>query len=349
MTERVTRGSAPAGPRAATRPDTGSHPVLDLLHTRAAEQSKPGQRSDGHRLALVIEGGGMRGVVSSAMTAVLERRGLTDCFDLVVGTSAGALNGAAFVAGVAQGCRDAYSAAFNGRQFVNPYRLLAGRAVTDVAACLDYASDTLDRQRHERAVRSPIDLHCVAVDVTTAEPVDLTGFDSPADLRGALLASSRIPLIGGPPAEFRGRRWLDGGLAEAIPLHTAIANGATHALVLQTRPKGAGRTSPSPVIDRLIARELGGLNPALVALYAHRADGYEEADDEISRATDRPGPTGPYVYGIRMAAGSPVIGQLERNPATLRSAAAIASEQAKRVLSPTSQLRPANWPKNKCS
>lgn len=275
----------------------------------------------------------MRGVVSAAMTAVLERRGFTTGFDLVVGTSAGALNGAAFVAGVAQGCAGAYSTAFNRRRFVNPYRLLAGRAATDVAACLDYASDALDAQRHERAARSSIELHCVAVDVATAAPVDLTVFDSAADLRGALLASSRIPLIGGPPAEFRGRRWLDGGLAEAIPLHTAITNGATHALVLQTRPECACRTSPSPIIGRLITRELVRINPALAMLYADRATGYEQTVDEIARATQRPSSAGPYVCGVRMPSGSPVVGQLERNPAILRSAATAAADHFARVLS----------------
>src|SRR4051812_49942749 len=70
------------------------HPILALLAARAR-----GARDDGATLALVIEGGGMRGVVSSAMAAALEGRGLTPCFDLVVGTSAGALNAAALLAG----------------------------------------------------------------------------------------------------------------------------------------------------------------------------------------------------------------------------------------------------------
>ena len=58
--------------------------------------------ADPHRVALVLEGGGMRGVVSAGMTAALERLGLTPCFDLVVGASAGAINGAALLSGAAQ-------------------------------------------------------------------------------------------------------------------------------------------------------------------------------------------------------------------------------------------------------
>lgn len=51
----------------------------------------------------------MRGVVSAAMAGAIEELGLTDCFDLVVGTSAGALNGAALLAGVANGCAHEYA------------------------------------------------------------------------------------------------------------------------------------------------------------------------------------------------------------------------------------------------
>ena len=59
-----------------------SHPVAEVLLERLEAGSQPGARRDGHRVALVLEGGGMRGVVSAAMTAALERHGLTPCFDL---------------------------------------------------------------------------------------------------------------------------------------------------------------------------------------------------------------------------------------------------------------------------
>src|SRR5215203_6183383 len=62
------------------------HPVAELIRARAAGRSQPGAREDPHRVALVLEGGGMRGVVSAAMTAALERMQLTRCFDLVVGS-----------------------------------------------------------------------------------------------------------------------------------------------------------------------------------------------------------------------------------------------------------------------
>src|ERR1700733_7889133 len=124
------------------------HPVLDLLARRAEHAYQAGSSPDGARLALAIEGGGMRGVVSAGMTAAVEQLGLTACFDLVVGTSAGALNGAGLLAGVADACCNAYHAVFTTRQFINPYRLLIGRAAVDVAFTLDHADETLDAARH---------------------------------------------------------------------------------------------------------------------------------------------------------------------------------------------------------
>ena len=97
-------GPGPAALIMAAAPVVTDHPVLEVLRERRRAGSRPGERADPHRVALVAEGGGMRGVVSSAMTAALEQAGLTDALDLVVGASAGALNGAALVSGVAAGC-----------------------------------------------------------------------------------------------------------------------------------------------------------------------------------------------------------------------------------------------------
>jgi predicted patatin/cPLA2 family phospholipase len=303
------------------------HPVVEALHGRA----------DGARLALVIEGGGMRGVVSAGMTAAIERLGLTERFDLVVGASAGALNGAALLAGVARGCAAAYHGAFAGsKAFINPVRLLLGRPAIDVRVVLDHAGEGLDAERHERTVASPIPLHCVAVDVETAEVRTFTGMRTREALFDALLASSRMPWVGGAPMEIAGRRYLDGGLAAAIPLAAALEAGATHALVLQTRPEGVPRSSGSALADRLIERHLRRLNPALVDLYRARVSDYERVVGDIARRSQSPGTEPPYVLGLRPPAGTPVISQLERDAPRLAEAAADAERLADSALRPRS-------------
>jgi predicted patatin/cPLA2 family phospholipase len=301
-------------------PET-EHPVVELLRERLERGSTPDARQDPHRLALVLEGGGMRGVVSAGMTAALERLGLTSCFDMVVGASAGAINGAALLAGVAGEGAATYCGPLASRSFVNPARVLRGRPVIDVNYILRYASAGLDAARHDRVLASPIPLHCVAVDVDTAQPVVLSGMRTKRELWDALLASSRMPWAGGPPVEIDGSRYLDGGIGSAIPIAEALAAGATHVLALQTRPHGVPRKSTSRLADRLIERHLRTLNPGLVALYRERVPSYERVVVDIAQRTlDGGGP--PYVLGLRPPLGTPVVGQLERRSAVLSVAAA---------------------------
>jgi predicted patatin/cPLA2 family phospholipase len=317
------------------------HPVLEVLRDRADSGSAPGARRDPHRVALVVEGGGMRGVVSAGMTAALERLGLTACFDLVVGASAGAINGAALIAGVAREGAATYHGPLASRSFVNPARVLRGRPVIDVNYILTYASAGLDMARHDRVVASPVALHCVAVSVETAQPVVFSGMRTKQELWDALLASSRMPWAGGAPIQIGARRFLDGGLASPIPVAEAIAAGATHVLALQTRPHGVPRKSASRIGDRLIERHLRRLNPALVTLYRERIACYERVVQDITERSVDVGAGPPHVLGVRPPAGTTVVGQLERRSAILAAAAADAERLVEQALRPALDGRPA--------
>jgi len=66
-----------------------THPVLAALR----------RRSDGTRVALVVEGGGMRGAVSGGMALALHELGLAGAFDAAYGSSAGTLNAMWLVSG----------------------------------------------------------------------------------------------------------------------------------------------------------------------------------------------------------------------------------------------------------
>jgi predicted acylesterase/phospholipase RssA len=199
----------------------------------------------------------------------------------------------------------------------------------------------LDPRGAERVVGAPIALHCVAVEVESARPVVLHGMRTPRELWDAILASSRMPWAGGPPIEIDGRRYLDGGMASPIPVAEALAAGATHVLALQTRPHGVPRRSASRIGDRLIERHLAQLNPALVRLYRDRIAAYEVLVAEIARRSADPGAGPPHVLGVRPAAGTSCVGQLERRPAILGAAAADAERLVEQALS-AGAFRPAN-------
>ncbi|MGZ4274647.1 MAG: patatin-like phospholipase family protein [Solirubrobacteraceae bacterium] len=299
--------------------DHRNHPVVQAIRRRRDEGSKPGERTDGRRIALVIEGGGMRGVVSAGMTTAIEKLGLRDAFDEVHGASAGAFNGAFFIAGQAAYLTALYPHGFGDPSFVNLRdTLLRRRAIFD----MDYVIGEV--WRHQRPLRvdtildSGIELHCTATDVDSARIVDLTDLHDGDEIRCAMRASGRLPWLAGPPVWFRGRRWLDAILAEAIPVHAAQTT-ATDMLVLQTRPHGVQHTPLSSAVARLTDGYLAKLNPALVQLRLNRSERYDQLSAELAAQAADPAAQ-PAVCVIRPPADALLIGQMENRASALSTA-----------------------------
>lgn len=292
--------------------------VATLVRRRLA-----GDRRDDATLALVVEGGGMRGVLSASMAAVLEQAGVTACVDLVVGTSAGAVNAAAVAAGAAEAMAASYADVFSAREYADARRLLRGRPAVDTGRIVGATDDLLDLAT--RALAGGVRLAAVATDVATAEPVALEEA-SPASLLTALQASGTLPLVGGPPVPLHGRLWLDGGIAAAVPLAQARDLGATHAIVLTTRPAG---TAPAwGWSDALVERYLRRLNPDLAVAYRERPERY--AAERAAIATGRH--LGVATLALAPGAHDPIPSRMERDPDLLRIAAAAAAETARRAL-----------------
>jgi predicted patatin/cPLA2 family phospholipase len=300
--------------------DQRGNAVIQTLLRRRDEGAGPGARSDGRRVALVIEGGGLRGVVSAGMTAAIEQLGLCDAFDEVHGSSAGAFNAAFFLAGQAAYLTTLYQHGFGDPRFVSMARALRGGPFFDMDHVIDHVW-TRERPLRFDVVRSSgIDLHCTATDADTATIVDLTDLDTDEEIRCALRASGRLPWLAGPPVHFRGMRLLDATLAEAIPVHAAITT-ATDMLVLQTRPHGVAHAPLSSLVARLTDNYLLRINPALVELRRTRSPRYDALTAELAAQSADPNHV-PAVCVIRPPAGAVLAGQLEHRSSVLLRAGA---------------------------
>jgi predicted patatin/cPLA2 family phospholipase len=308
-------------------PEAGPHPVVQVLLDRARTGSKPGARDDPHRVALVVEGGAMRGVVSGGMAAGLEALGLRDAFDVVYGASAGACAGAYFLAGQARAGARLYYEAVNNRRFINLLRGLQRRAIVNLDFLFD---EVLTRQLpldFEALQQSGIELVVLASHVDSPEDspvhiegVRLSGFQDAADLLGALHASSRMPVVGGAPFLYRGMRFWDAAVIQPVPIQAALADGCTHVLVLLTLPRGT-RPGEMGLLDRLlVAPRVATASPGLAQLYRTRSERYREACRLIfERSASHDGP--PYVEGISADASTPLIGRTELRAPRLIAAA----------------------------
>ena len=78
---------------------TTNHPVIAAVVDRWRSQSKIGNRCshDHMKIALCIEGGGMRGCVAAGSAAAINFLGLNDAIDVVYGSSVGSMIGCYFV------------------------------------------------------------------------------------------------------------------------------------------------------------------------------------------------------------------------------------------------------------
>ncbi|HET6870298.1 MAG TPA: patatin-like phospholipase family protein [Solirubrobacteraceae bacterium] len=308
----------PFRPASVVTADERSHPVVQTLQRRRQEGSRPGARTDGRRIALVIEGGGMRGVVSAGMTAAIEQLGLTDAFDEVHGASAGAFNAAFLLAGQAAYLATLYQYGFGDPRFVSYVRALRGGPTFDLDHVINHVWTRERPLRFDAIQSSGIELHCTATDADRATIVDLAELNSQEEICCALRASGRLPWLAGGPVTFRGMRLLDATLAEAIPVHVARST-ATDLLVLQTRPQGMPHRPLSSLVARLTDRYLQKINPALVELRETRSPRYDELTAELTQQAADPNHT-PAVCVIRPASDSTVISQLEHRALMLQRA-----------------------------
>jgi len=248
------------------------HEVVRVVGERSGAGSLPGERRDGFRVALAIEGGAMRGTISAGMALALDELGLVSAFDAIYGASAGAISGA-WLLSRPQGLRGWTEPAY-ARAFIRRSGLLRGRPVADVRALIEELYQTTFPMDFAAVLASPVEFHPLATDAVTGQSTDLRALcGTPAELRLALRASAALPLLAGPPVELDGRRFYDAGLSESIPYRTALAQGATHVLVLRSRrdpvtvadARGPARSA------RVIARTtLRRESPALRATFLGR-------------------------------------------------------------------------------
>jgi predicted acylesterase/phospholipase RssA len=211
------------------------HEVLRVIDERVRSGSKPGDRTDQYRIALSIEGGGMRGTVSAGMALALHELGVVPALDAVYGSSAGAITGAWLLSSTPEGLRG-WADPDYARTLIRWSALLRGRPVVDVRTLVEVVYQTDFPMDFDSVLASPVEYHPLGTDAETGESTDLRPLiDSPAELRLALRASASLPFLAGPPVELRGRRFYDAGVAESIPFRTPLAQAATHVLVLRSR------------------------------------------------------------------------------------------------------------------
>jgi predicted patatin/cPLA2 family phospholipase len=288
--------------------------IRHLLYARVRRGSRA-PHGDGARVALCVEGGAMRGVVSAGMVSALESLGLTGAFDAVYGSSAGAINAAYFLAGQARLGTTIYYEDINNHRFIDLRRALAGRPIVNLGYLMDEIVATRKPLDVSAVVSAPSPLTVMATDTASGAAFAFRYIRSVDELRAALRAGATMPVVAGPPFRYSGGAFLDASLSEPIPITTAEADGCTHILALLTRPDMM-RARPSAFDRWFVGPRLRRTSPALADRYLTRAVPYAQVMDSIDRGT---GPAGrARVHGLRT---DTFVRKLERDARLLRAGA----------------------------
>jgi NTE family protein len=227
----------------------------NLRHFRKAR----GPRA--RRVAFVFQGGGSLAAAQVGTVRALAAAGLRP--DLVIGSSAGALNAVAFAADPSQAGADAVEAV---------WRSLARRQVAPFSARALLAAVTrrgagLVSQSALRALLAglpvprtldgtSIPAHVVATELASGAPVVI----SDGETVPALLASCAFPGLYAP-VELAGRQLVDGGVSADVPVLQAEALGAsiTYVLPAATYALPLLPSGPLPLATRALSQVLSAV------------------------------------------------------------------------------------------
>ncbi|HON58048.1 MAG TPA: patatin family protein [Smithella sp.] len=189
-----------------------------------------------NKKALVVEGGGMRGVFAAGVLNAFGSAGF-DPFDLYLGVSAGACNLASHLAGQNDRNFDIIERYSIDGRFINWKRFLRGGHLMD----LDWLWDITIREYRLDLKKIFEKLHrqnkicvIVATSVATGKAVYLEPDEE--TLEYYLKVSSSLPFFYRRFLEVHSEKMTDGGVADSLPVREAIRRGATEITVIRTRP-----------------------------------------------------------------------------------------------------------------
>jgi len=229
------------------------------------------------QVGLVLEGGAMRGLFTAGVLDVLMENGIV--FGGVVGVSAGACFGCNYKS------RQPGRVIRYNKRFARDPRYCSWRSLVTTGDLfggefcyreLPNVLDPFDRAAYEA---NPCAFHLSVTDCETGKAVyrrldraDDSAFDW-------IRASASMPLVS-RPVTIAGRRYLDGGLSDGIPLRYFERQGFVRNVVVTTRPHGY-RKFPSWKVTAL--RPFFRTMPAVYHALATRHEWYNRTLAYIDR------------------------------------------------------------------
>lgn len=193
------------------------------------------------KVALAVQGGGMRAAYSMGALAAIQASPLMEQVEVVVASSGGALCSAYLLAGRAEDGVEDFTTVLCCRRFLSMRRFWR---MVDVEYLVE------EWMRQHRLADLPVALESgprliLAATSWPTGRVDYFEVGGQVDPFSVLHASAAIPVYYGRRVRVGEGRYVDGGIGDPIPLFKASLQGVDLVVVVATRPRGDTRPGES--------------------------------------------------------------------------------------------------------
>ena len=265
--------------------------------------------------ALVLEGGGFRGIYSSGVLDYFMEKSLE--FPYIVGVSMGSINGANYISEQP------------GRSFAIAETFMPDKRYMGMGNLLkegnffsrSFAYNELPRRYNifdmKTYYSSDITFYMTATDCETGEAHYFEKMEG--DVAELIAASSALPFMS-QMVEIGGRLYMDGGIGDSVPVQKALADGNEKAVLVLTREKGYRK---EPYGHDVMVRSYYRKYPAFAERILNRHLFYNETMDLIDELEEAG-----KIYVLRPE--NPIKTKvIDRNPEGVQKSYNIGYEQAK--------------------
>lgn len=232
------------------------------------------------KTALVLEGGGMRGVFTSGVLDAFMKHDLT--FPYVVAVSAGACNGMSYVSHQPRRARISNIDYLARYKYIGLRHLVTQGCIFDRELLYDKFPNQYLPFDFDTFFSSPMTFEMVTTNCLTGQPMYLSERHDRQRALDIVRASSSLPYVS-KIVDVDGIPMLDGGIVDSIPLQHAIDMGHPTNVLVLTRNRGYRDTGKDLKIPRFIYRKYPRLRVVLsrrLAAYNAQLEYVERMEDE---------------------------------------------------------------------
>lgn len=211
------------------------------------------------KTCLVLEGGAMRGIYTAGVLDVFLDNDIE--FDAVIGVSAGAIHGCSYVAKQNGRSIRYYKKYCRDKRFMSVYSLLTTGSLVGEQFCYHDIPDTLDPFDHDTFNSSKTRFYAVSTDVEKGSPVYALCNNLKTQM-DYLLASASMPLVS-RIVEAGGRKLLDGGVTDSIPVKAAQKLGYDRIVAVLTREEDYVKSPEGSFVSDFMYRDYPNMAHAM--------------------------------------------------------------------------------------